>query len=94
MTASPAMHQFRSRFRGTLLSPGDPDYDAARSVFNAMIDRRPSLIAQCTTSGDVIEAVNFARAQALAVSVCCIGHNIVGYAVCDGGLVIDLSHMK
>jgi FAD/FMN-containing dehydrogenase len=63
-------------------------------VFNAMIDRRPALIARCRDTADVIEALAFARDQALLVSVRCTGHNIAGYAVCDGGLVIDLSRMK
>ena len=94
MTAASAIRQLKSRFEGTLLAPGDRDYDAARTVFNAMIDRRPALIAQCTSAADVVEAVHFAREQTLLVSVRCTGHNIGGYAVCDDGLVIDLSRMK
>src|SRR5262245_8148112 len=94
MIPAAATHQFQSRFRGALLAPGNPEYDAARTVFNAMIDRRPALIAQCTNAADVAEAVNFARDQKLLVSVRCTGHNIGGYAVCDDGLVIDLSRMK
>jgi FAD/FMN-containing dehydrogenase len=94
MIAASAVHQLKSRFRGELLAAGDPGYDAARAVFNVMIDRRPALIARCTGSEDVIQAVNLAREQKLLVSVRCTGHNVAGYAVCDDGLVIDLSRMK
>jgi len=94
MIASSSISQLKSRFGGMLLTPIDQEYDAARKVFNAMIDRRPALIAQCANAADVIEVVNFARQQTLLVSVRCTGHNIGGYAVCDNGLVIDLSWMK
>jgi FAD/FMN-containing dehydrogenase len=94
MIAASAVQQLQSRFHGELLAPGDEGYDAARTVFNAMIDRRPALIARCTNPEDVIQAVNFARERELLVSVRCSGHNVVGYAVCDDGLVIDLSRMK
>jgi FAD binding domain len=94
MIAPTVVRQFKSEFGGMLLTPVDQEYDAARAVFNAMIDRRPALIAQCTNAADVIEAVRFAREQRLLISVRCTGHNIGGYAVCDDGLVIDLSRMK
>jgi FAD/FMN-containing dehydrogenase len=94
MIAASAVQQVKSRFSGELLAPGDPGYDEARAVFNAMIDRRPALIARCTGPDDVIQAVNLARVQQLLVSVRCSGHNVAGYAVCDDGLVIDLSRMK
>ena len=94
MIDASAIQQFKTRFGGTLLAPGSAEYEAARTVFNAMIDRRPALIAQCVNAGDVIEAVNFAREQKLLTSVRCTGHHVGGYAVCDGGLVIDLSRMK
>jgi FAD/FMN-containing dehydrogenase len=94
MSASSAMQQFKSRFRGMLLAPGDQDYDAARTVFNAMINRRPKLIAQCTNEADVIEAVNFARDQRLLVSVRCSGHNIAGFAVCDDGSDRPIAHER
>ena len=77
--------------RGPVLRPGDPDYDAARSVHNGLIDRRPGLIARCTGAADVIGAVNFARDNGLVLSVKGGGHNVAGNAVNDGGLVIDLS---
>jgi len=93
LTAS-AIQAFRSRLHGDVVLPADADYDRARTVFNAMIDRRPALIARCANSGDVTEAVNFGREQDLLVAVRAAGHNVAGYAVCDDGLVIDLSRMK
>lgn len=94
MLSASVVHSFRSQFHGDLLGPGDAGYDAARVVFNRMIDRRPAIIAQCLTSADVVEAVNFAREQHLLLSVRCSGHNVAGFAVCDEGMVIDLSRMK
>ena len=81
-------------FRGALIGPGDPQYDAARAVWNGAIDRHPALIARCTGSADVRAAVRFARERDLLVAVRGGGHNVAGSAVCDGGLVIDLSPMK
>src|ERR1700726_60437 len=80
--------------RGPLLGPGEGSYDEARKVWNGMIDRRPALIARCAGVADVIAAVRFARTHELLVSVRGGGHNITGNAVCDGGLMIDLSPMK
>jgi FAD/FMN-containing dehydrogenase len=77
-------------FTGTVLRPGDPGYDAARAVFNAMIDRRPAVIATCTSTADVAAAVRHARAHNLEISVYGGGHGVTGAAVCDGGLCIDL----
>jgi len=94
MIVSSAIHQLKSRFCGELIVPGDQQYDAARTVFNVSIDRRPALIAQCSSPDDVIQAVNFARQENLLVSVRGTGHNVAGFAVCDDGLVIDLSSMK
>jgi FAD/FMN-containing dehydrogenase len=76
------------------LRPGDNGYDAARSIWNGMIDKQPALIARCTTPGDVITCVNFARAHQLLLAVRGGGHNVAGNALCDGGLVIDLSLMR
>jgi FAD/FMN-containing dehydrogenase len=84
---------FRSRLRGQFLQQGEPDYDAARQVWNAMVDRRPALIARCAGAADVVTAVRFAREQGLAISVKGGGHSVAGKAVCDDGLMIDLSHM-
>src|SRR6266571_2748657 len=84
----------RERFAGPLLEPDDEGYDQARRIWNGSIDRRPALIARCTGTADVIEAVRFARERDLLVSVRAGGHNVAGTAVCDGGLMIDLSLMK
>ena len=79
---------------GTLLTPESPGYDEARTIWNAMIDRRPGLIVRCDNADDVAAAVRFARAHDLLVAVRGGGHNIAGNAVCDGGLMIDLSPMR
>jgi FAD/FMN-containing dehydrogenase len=86
--------ELRTSLRGALLCPGDAGYDAARTIDNAMIDRRPALIARCAGVADVLAAVRFARARDVLVSVRAGGHNVAGNAVCDGGLMIDLSPMK
>jgi FAD/FMN-containing dehydrogenase len=86
--------EFQASLRGPLLQPGDAGYDDARIVWNGMIDRKPALIVRCAGVADVIQAVNFARDNHLLVSVRGGGHNITGYAVNDGGIVIDLSQMK
>lgn len=88
------VHAFKTSLRGALLCPGDDGYDAARTVYNAMIDRRPALIARCAGAADVIAGVQFARAHNLLVSVRGGGHNVAGNAVCDGGLMLDLSPMQ
>ena len=84
----------RTGLRGRLLEPGDDGYDAARVVWNGMIDRRPAFIACCAGVADVIQSVAFARRHALPLSIRGGGHNVAGYAVCDGGLMIDLSAMR
>ena len=89
-----ALDAFRAGFRGPLLAPGDAGYDETRQIWNAMIDRRPALIARCTGTADVVQAVRLAREHRLLSSVRGGGHNIAGLAVCDGGLMIDLSLMK
>jgi FAD/FMN-containing dehydrogenase len=85
---------FKTGFRGPVLAPDAPDYEETRKVWNAMIDRRPGLILRCTGTQDVVNAVRFARQHRFLVSVRGGGHNIAGLAVCDGGLMIDLSLMK
>ena len=81
-------------FRGELIAAGDAAYDDARAVWNGMVDRRPRLIARCTGAADVAAAVRFARHRDLEIAVRGGGHNVAGTAVCDGGLVIDLSAMR
>jgi len=88
------IEDFKARFHGVVLLPGDAGYDGARQVWNAMIDRRPALIARCTSPEDVVQGVNFAREHDLLLSVRGGGHNIAGNAVCDDGLMLDLSPMK
>jgi FAD/FMN-containing dehydrogenase len=89
-----AIEELRSGLRGAVVEPGAPGYDDARRIWNAMIDRRPALIARCLGAADVMAAMRFARAHDLLVAVRGGGHNIAGNAVCDGGLMIDLSPMK
>ncbi|HET7312658.1 MAG TPA: FAD-binding oxidoreductase [Mycobacteriales bacterium] len=81
-------------FTGTLLTPGDAEYDAARTVFNGMIDRRPAVIARCTSTADVVAAVKYARAQGLDISVYGGGHGVTGSAVIDAAMCIDLRGLK
>ncbi|MGR0221785.1 FAD-binding oxidoreductase [Agromyces sp. ZXT2-6] len=87
------VQQLRSAVEGDVLEPGDPGYDEARTVWNAMVDRRPRWIVRCTSADDVAVAVRFAIAHDLEVGVRCGGHGIVGHAVPDGGLMIDLRPM-
>jgi FAD/FMN-containing dehydrogenase len=89
-----ALRAFRARLQGDLLASGDPRYDDARRVFNAMIDRYPALIARARNAEDVQRAVLFAREHDLPLSVKGGGHNVAGSAVCDGGLMLDLALLK
>jgi FAD/FMN-containing dehydrogenase len=91
---SAAIARLQSHLRGRIVQPGDPDYDAARKVFNAAIDRHPRLVVYCADVADVVAAVGFAREHGLLLAVRSGGHNGGGLGVCDGGLVIDLSRMK
>src|SRR5262249_51686315 len=93
--AEKAVEEFKTRLRGKLIRRGDKDYNEARTVFNAMIDRYPALIIRCAGVADVIDSVNFARDNNLLVAVRGGGgHNVTGSAVYNGGIVIDLSQMK
>jgi len=85
---------FRASLRGHLLHAGAGGYDEARTIWNGMIDRRPALIARCAGTADVISCVKFARAHRLLVAVRGGGHGVAGHAVCEGGLMIDLSRLK
>jgi FAD/FMN-containing dehydrogenase len=89
-----AVEEFKAGLRGELLRLGDDGYEEARTVWNAMIDKRPALIARCAGAADVIHSINFARINEFLVAVRGGGHDVAGTAVCDGGLVIDLSRMK
>jgi FAD/FMN-containing dehydrogenase len=96
MTAgtSTRLEELRTHFSGTILNPGEDGYDTARAVHNASIDRRPATIASCATTADIVDAVRFARAEGLELSVRGGGHNVAGRAVVDGALMIDLSPMR
>jgi len=91
---SALIESLKQNFSGRLIQPGDGDYDETRQIWNAMIDKRPALIARCKTADDVVAAVKFGREQRLLVAVRGAGHNIAGNAVCDDGLMIDLSQMN
>jgi FAD/FMN-containing dehydrogenase len=84
----------RGRFEGDLLEPGHDGYDEARSVFNGMIDRRPRLVVRCTCAGDVVAGVLLARETGLPLAIRGGGHGVNGHAVCDDGIMLDLSPMK
>ncbi len=88
------LNDLKSNFRGAIILPGDSAYEGARKIWNAMIDKHPAIIARCATTSDVVRAVNFARDNGLILAVRGGGHNIAGNAMCDDGIVIDLSQMK
>jgi len=88
------VNQFRTQLRGQLIEPTDPGYEEARKVYNAMISKKPRLIAFCADVADVMAAVQFGKQQVLKVSIRSGGHNAGGLGICDDGLVIDLSRIK
>ena len=92
--AGDPVQELRTSFRGTVLQPEDSTYDTARCIWNRLIDKRPSVIARCTGVADVVSAVAFAREYGLPIAVRGGGHGVAGRAVCDDGLVVDLSPMK
>src|SRR5712671_8088646 len=86
--------ELKAKLRGPVIEPDDPDYDDARKVYNAMIDKKPRLIARCADVADVIHSVNFARKHDLLLAIRSGGHNGGGLGICDDGLVIDLGSIK
>ena len=88
------IERFQASFRGEVIQPADFAYEKARKVWNASIDKHPGIIARCAGIADVMAAVNFARENGLLVAVRGGGHNVSGRALCDDGIVIDLSGMK
>jgi len=88
------VRSFRAAFAGTVITPEDERYDAARAVWNGTVDARPALIAQCRSTDDILAAVNLARTAGWPLSVRAGGHSVAGFSVCDDGVVIDLSLMR
>lgn len=88
------VEELTSQIRGEVITPENETYDDARSIYNAMIDKRPALIVKCSNVADVIRCVNYAREYDLLTAVRCGGHNGAGLALAEDGLVIDLSGMK
>jgi FAD/FMN-containing dehydrogenase len=88
------IEELKGGFKGEILLPNDGAYESARKIWNATIDKHPTVIARCATTSDVVHAVNFARDNGLLLAVRGGGHNIAGNAMCDDGIVIDLSQMK
>jgi len=86
--------ELRKSFSGDVLTPVDLGYDEARTLWNAMVDRKPALIARCAATQDVVSSVKLARDHGLQVSVRCGGHGVTGKALVDGGLTIDLTRMR
>jgi FAD/FMN-containing dehydrogenase len=91
---SPAVGDLASSLRGELIRTGDSVYGPAREIWNGMIDKRPALIVRCAAPDDVVVGVTFARDHELPLAVRGGGHGVAGHALCDGGLVIDLSEMR
>src|SRR3954464_116681 len=91
---STAVEQLRGSVKGEVLTPGDAGYDEARTVFNAMVDKRPAAIVRCVDPHDVMATVDLPRVRAAEVSVRSGGHGVTGSQIADGGIVIDLSAMK
>ena len=86
--------ELRESLRGELLYPSDAGYNEARSIWNAMFDKRPALIVRCAGVSDIISSVNFARTNSIPVAVRGGGHNVAGSGACDGGFMLDMSRLK
>ena len=89
-----AFDALRQQVRGNVITAEDEGYELARAVNNAMIDKRPVVVTRPVNAGDVIAAVNFARETRLPLAIRGGGHSVPGFGTCDGGVVIDLSHMR
>src|SRR5215213_8757994 len=89
-----AVPQLGEGFKGEVIAPGDLGYDDARAVWNGSIDKRPALIVRPKGAADVIDAVNYARAEGLPLAVRCGGHSVAGNGTVDGGVLVDLSSLK
>ncbi len=89
-----ALTSFSREFLGEIVVPGSSGYDAARVVWNAMIDRRPAIVARCDGVDDVVRSIRFGRDQGMAIAVRSGGHSVGGFSTCDDGIVIDLSLMR
>src|SRR5215203_2319306 len=94
MQLGEAIASVKSTIKGRVLTAEDANYNEARKVWNAMIDRHPAVIMQPADAGDVAPAIQFARDKALEISLRGAGHNIAGNAVCNDGLMIDFSNMR
>lgn len=94
MLTAIAVQELKQELRGELLAPDHPEYDVARKVWNGMVDKRPALIARCADATDVVACIRFAGERDVPISVRGGGHNYAGKAICDHGLVVDLSPMK
>src|SRR5215471_8709205 len=91
---SAALDAFRDVFAGGVILPSDAGYDAARIVWNGMIDRRPAIVVRPTGAADVLSSIRFAREQDLVIAVRSGGHSVAGHSTCDDGIVVDLSGMR
>jgi FAD/FMN-containing dehydrogenase len=94
MVKEATIEDFKASLRGELIQPEDEAYDTARKIWNGMFDRKPAIILRCVGTSDVISAVDFARDKSLLISVRGGGHHVAGTAVCDDGMMIDLSLMR
>ena len=93
-TIDPLATSFAAGFGGGVTTPGDPGYDAGRTVWNGAVDARPALIAHCRSTADVIAAVNLTRTAGVPLAVRAGGHSVAGFSVCDDGVVIDLTRLR
>jgi len=93
-TDSPDLARLRHRFEGQVLLPGEDGYHQARQVWNAIVDRKPAVVARCASPADVAAAVGFAREQELEIGVRCGGHSVLGISVPEGGLMVDLTPLR